>query len=197
VNARYSLLRLNRALSLYAAAERPVPRWRLSEDEWVQLAELEAVMNLCKDATTLVQTERYAMAALDWLIKQRVLDSFRADHLMVVDLLDAGETTDMRRVERKINDLSAVGQTARLRGTLEMERRYCGNRDATDVSQLNNQPVVLTERARMACMLDPRVFAVFKEKHKALVRATCRAIRDEYVRACVCKVVVVERWSHR
>ena len=154
-------------------------------------------MNLCAQATTLVQTERHAMAALDWLIKQRVLDSFRADHLMVVDLLDTGKTKDMPRVERKIIDLSAVGQTARLRGTLEMERRYCDNHDATDFSQLNNQPVVLTERARMASMLDPRVFAVFKEKRKSLVQATCRAIRGEYVRDCVCKVVVAERWSYR
>jgi hypothetical protein len=151
---------LNRAIRAYAAAQQPPPTWRLDDAEWEQLAELEAVMEVCAQATTLVQTEQYAMAALDWLIKQAVLDGLRADHLMVVNLLTVSDKSEVPRDRRSVEELSSVGKTALFRAKLEMERRYCGN----DADQLNNEPVVISLRAQMASFLDPRVSEKLKQR---------------------------------
>ena len=92
------------------------------------------------------------MTALGVLLKEQMMASLRAKSFEVVDLPRVSESAVLPRVHKLVADFTDVGKEARRRGTLEGERHYCGN--GTEV--LTNAPVLLTDRDKIATVLDAR-----------------------------------------
>ncbi len=81
----YSELQLNRLLRLYMSVHSDAPQ--LIESEWDSLAEIESVLNISKDLTTLMQYEHLYNGAFGQIIKHVTLKRLRAEHIPVIDML--------------------------------------------------------------------------------------------------------------
>ena len=121
----HSELRLNRALRAYEVQFNP--GWAFKADDWQAVAEFEGVLNCTKVTSTLAQRERGFNGAFTPLIKTLALTKLRADELYVIDMPNVKISPHVPRVAIKIDNLTDMGQTARVRAILEGERRWCGN----------------------------------------------------------------------
>jgi hypothetical protein len=174
----YSEIRLNKGLKLYAIAnEQP---WQLTAAQWQALTEVEAVLVISKELTVFVQNETAFTAAIGWPFKEKMLAKLRSDTLFVVDLEQVTESPNLIRHDVSLEDMTEVGRTCKWRATLEAERRYCGNAS----NDLNDEPVVRTDRDKLAVMLDPRTLislskcGVTKDERPLLLSA----LKEEYVK---------------
>ena len=154
-----SLIRLNGVLRLYQVKYRATVDWDLSDDDWTALAEIEAVLEVIASATTLIQTEKYPMAALDPLIKHNVLQKLRGPSLDVIDLNNAHKHSlkKLSRDSRTVENLTEIGATALKRAALEMERRFCGNKAMTIDGLDGECQIKLNDRDLMSSLMDPRI----------------------------------------
>ena len=86
----------------------------------------------CKRTTaTLAQLEKYYSGAYTCLIKSMALTKLRAPTMDLIVLDKVGASPKLLREAMVIDQMSAIGQTARFRATLEGERRWCGNTGET------------------------------------------------------------------
>ena len=93
----YSELKLNRLLRLYMSVHTDVPQ--VSDSEWDAMAEIEGILNISKDLTTLMQYEHLYNGAFGQIIKQVTLKRLRAPFVPVIDMpkvTDAKVSHDLR-----------------------------------------------------------------------------------------------------
>ena len=123
----------------------------ISRDEWDSLAEIEAILNIVHQYTTVVQTEKRPMAAFSYELRRK----------MVADLdritADTTQSALPRRQVSRLN-MSAIGQTCWLRACLEAERRFCGSK-ATDHTNPELGPVLVAKYNELPMLMDPRTVA--------------------------------------
>ncbi len=90
VAAQHSLLHsellLNRLLRLYMSVHNEAPQ--IIESEWDSIAEIEGVLNISKDLTTLMQYEHLYNGAFGQIIKHVTLKRLRASYIPVIDMLN-------------------------------------------------------------------------------------------------------------
>lgn len=132
VSARYfmidSILRVHKGLLLYQAAntgakKREKVPWKLSEDDLVTAAEFLAVLESSSAVATLAQTEVKFTSALSVPLLERMMEDFRSPTIQVVDLANVTASPKMPRISKEVQNMTAVGQEALRRATLEAERR--------------------------------------------------------------------------
>ena len=145
-----SEIRLNRALRAYDLQHKP--GWEFAEGDWATATEFEAVLNATRVTATLAQIERGYMGAFTCLIKNLAMSKLRAEKIAVIDLPKVTKSPKLERKEIDISSLSPNGQTARVRATLEGERRWCGNTGET----LTGAPVDLNKHELLCMLLDKR-----------------------------------------
>jgi len=126
VSARYglidSILRVHKGLLLYKVANKKVP-WDLSEDDLETGAELLAILKSSSLVATLSQTEVKFTSALSVPLRERMMEDFRSKTIQVVDLANVTASPKMPHISKEVKDMTAVGQEALRRATLEGERR--------------------------------------------------------------------------
>ena len=146
----HSELRLNRALRAYELQFNP--GWAFKADDWQAVAEFEGVLNCTKVTSTLAQRERGFNGAFTPLIKTLALTKLRADELYVIDMPNVKISPHVPRVAIKIDNLTDMGQTARVRAILEGERRWCGNQ----TEELTGASVNMGRHELLCTLLDKR-----------------------------------------
>jgi hypothetical protein len=72
----YSFLRMNKLLKLWMIAENP--SWKLTEEEWETLTEMEGILRISAWASTIVQYEKIFLGAMNSVIHKKMLDDYRA-----------------------------------------------------------------------------------------------------------------------
>lgn len=158
VAARYkmvhSLLTLNRPIRKYAQESDDVD-WEFTDDEWTALAEMEAVVKVSTEVTTMVQTETSQMGAMAYVLHNRLVQQLRSDSFPVLDLGKIAKSNPSPRFAKKVSDFSNVGRMCLQRACLEAERRLCGNLALT-VEGINGAPVLPSHRDKLCLLLDPR-----------------------------------------
>jgi len=112
-NLLHSELRMNKALKLYEQ-NYGVPWTPISPEEWRALAEFEAVLNITKLCTTLMQHEQSFAGAFGYIIKQNTISNLHADTLLVADLekVDKGSVQLPRKLEHDY-ELSNIGNVCK------------------------------------------------------------------------------------
>jgi hypothetical protein len=83
-NLLHSELQLNRLLRLYMSVHSDTPQ--MTDAEWDSIAEIEGVLNISKDLTTLMQYEHLYNGAFGQIIKHVTLKRLRASSIPVVDM---------------------------------------------------------------------------------------------------------------
>ena len=146
----FSELRLNRALKAYEVKYSPA--WAFTSDDWRTAADFEAVLNCTRITSTLAQIEVHFMAAFTLLIKQLAMTKLRAPTLDVIDMPKVTADPKVPRTSIAVENLSAAGQTARKRATLEGERRWCGNKGEV----LEGGAMCMGRHELLAMLLDKR-----------------------------------------
>ena len=97
-NMIHSVLLLNKALKAFVRVYDGVDlTWRITDDNWEALAEMEAVAKVITDVTTRVQTENSQMGAMGHLIHLRLLEQLRSSELLVLDLDNISKTEQPRK----------------------------------------------------------------------------------------------------
>ena len=79
-----SELKLNRLLRLYMTVHNDAPQ--LSSSEWDSIAEIEGILNISKDLTTLMQYENIYNGAFGQIIKHVTLKRLRSGFIPVIDM---------------------------------------------------------------------------------------------------------------
>jgi len=80
----YSELKLNRLLRLYMSVHADAPQ--LTDSEWDSIGEIEGVLNITKDLTTLMQYENLYNGAFGQIIKNVTIKRLRANFIPVIDM---------------------------------------------------------------------------------------------------------------
>lgn len=157
VAARHSMIKsvllLNKGMRAFASAN-PDVDWGFSEAEWQALAEMEAVVKVITDVTTIVQTENSQMGAMGHLIHLRLLEQLRCAQLPVLDLANITSGQQPRALVR-VDTFSQIGCTCLRRAQLEAERRLCGS-VALHLDGVAGLPVLRSDRETMCLLVDPR-----------------------------------------
>ena len=91
-------LKLNRLLRLYMTVHSDAPQ--LTSSEWDTLAEIEGILNISKDLTTLMQFENLYNGAFGQIIKHVTLQRLKSDFIPVIDMPNV--------TRAKVNGLSNV-----------------------------------------------------------------------------------------
>ena len=146
----HSELRLNRSLRVYETQFNP--GWSFKANDWQAIAEFEGVLNCTKVTSTLAQRERGFNGAYTPLIKTLALTKLRAPELYVIDMPNVKSSPKVPRLPIKVEDLSSMGQTARVRAIVEGERRWCGN----ETEGQTGAPVMLGRHELLCTLLDKR-----------------------------------------
>jgi hypothetical protein len=147
---------LNQKKCRYAAAEtRECAAFRMDQEQWLEVADVEAVLHVVKQYTTLVQTEKRPMAGFSRLIREGLLRNLRADTISVIDINAVTKAPAVPRVARPVANLTAVGATCRLRAQLEAERRFCGNAGVL-LTEINGNDARFEKWQTLPALLDPR-----------------------------------------
>jgi hypothetical protein len=146
----YSEIRLNRGLKAYDLEFSP--GWDFKAEDWPVIADFEAVLNATRQTATLSQVEKDFMAAFTCLIKSMALSKLRASTMQVIELKKVTASPKVLREEVSVINMSALGQKARFRATLEGERRWCGNEGET----LTGAPVNMGRHEMLCMLLDKR-----------------------------------------
>jgi hypothetical protein len=79
-----SELKLNRLLRLYMTVHNDAPQLTISE--WDSIAEIEGILNISKDLTTLMQYENIYNGAFGQIIKHVTLERLRSTFIPVIDM---------------------------------------------------------------------------------------------------------------
>ena len=116
------------------------------------VADFEAVLNATRQTATLAQLEKDFMGAFTCQIKSMALLKLRAPTMKVINLARVTGDPKVLREEVSVINMSAHGQTARFRATLEGERRWCGNEGET----LTGAPVNMGKHELLCMLLDKR-----------------------------------------
>jgi hypothetical protein len=146
----HSELRLNRALRAYEVQFNP--GWAFKADDWQAVAEFEGVLNCTRVTSTLAQRERGFNGAFTPLIKTLALTKLRSDQLYLIDMPNVKLSPAVPRVAVMVDNLSRMGQTARVRAILEGERRWCGN----NTEELTGAAVTMGKSELLCTLLDKR-----------------------------------------
>jgi hypothetical protein len=146
----YSEIRLNRGLKAYELEFSP--GWDFKTEDWPVVADFEAVLNATRQTATLAQLEKDFMGAFTCQIKSMALLKLRAPTMKVINLARVTGDPKVLREEVSVSNMSAHGQTARFRATLEGERRWCGNEGET----LTGAPVNMGKHELLCMLLDKR-----------------------------------------
>ena len=77
-------LKLNRLLRLYMTVHNDAPQLTISE--WESIAEIEGILNISKDLTTLMQYENIYNGAFGQIIKHVTLERLRSTFIPVIDM---------------------------------------------------------------------------------------------------------------
>ena len=104
----FSMVRLHKGARLFAASEEGAPGREL---DWEALAELLALFDTSALVATLSQTEKYFTSALGFPAKERMMDTFRAPTMEVVDLPKVTPSPLLPKVTRSITNARATTQT--------------------------------------------------------------------------------------
>jgi len=170
-----SEMRLNRGLRQYEIQFNP--GWAFTGEDWKHACEFEAVLNCTKVTSTLAQKETGFNGAFTPLIKSLALSKLRANSINLIDMPKITKSPHVPRKEVAIEDLSQMGQTARVRATLEGERRWCGN--ATE--ELTGAHVNMGKTELLCTLLDKRTLGchhITAEQRREAYQIFC----DEYVK---------------
>ena len=146
----HSELRLNRGLRAYELKFNP--GWAFKADDWQAIAEFEGVLNCTKVTSTLAQREKGFNGAFTPLIKNLALTKLRAEEMNVIDMPNVTISPHVPRVAIKVENLTEMGQTARVRAILEGERRWCGN----ETEELTGASVNMGKNELLCTLLDKR-----------------------------------------
>ena len=171
----YSEMRLNRGLRQYELQFNP--GWAFKGEDWQNACEFEGVLDCTKVTSTLAQKEVGFNAAYTPLIKNLALTKLRATTINLIDMPSVTKSPHVPRKAVAIDALSQMGQTARVRATLEGERRWCGN----ESEELTGAPVNMGKAELLCTLLDKRTLGchhITGEQRKEAYHIFC----DEYVK---------------
>ncbi|KAI9330864.1 hypothetical protein BDR26DRAFT_922375 [Obelidium mucronatum] len=174
-----SVLRINSGLRYFMSLppnkqHEPCPK--IDAGQWEEVGEFEALLNCSRIMTHLAQTETGFCGAFRNLIISLTSNALRAPTLKVIDQAAVGISPVLPRVEVRMEDLSPVGKTCRMRAILELERRFCGNTSET----IENSPIECSDRLLLSTLLDLRT--VHSNHLTAAQRKTAKSLlQDEYV----------------
>ena len=190
VAARYrmllSILQLNKALRDFTSF--PNSTWELSEDDWDSLAEMEAIVRLITETTTMVQTESCQMGAMTHLLHSKLLERLRATNFYLLDLQAITESNTSPRHVKPVTAFTDVGRMCLRRAQLEAERRLCGS-TAMRVSEISGVcQVIRSERETLCSVLEPRTLptVVVKQWDQTTKRKAIEDLRALYVDFFLC-----------
>jgi hypothetical protein len=117
------------------------------------------------------------------------LKKLRAHSLSVIDTVKIGKSPKVPRIEMAWDKLTPAGQTARVRATLEGERRWCGNTGET----LTGAPVSMGRAELLCALLDKRTLGchhitteqrteamkIYEEEYVKFSMTAAKHLRDE------------------
>ena len=111
----HSELRLNRGLRAYELQFNP--GWAFKADDWQAVAEFEACSTAPRSRAPWRSGRRGFNGAYTPLIKTLALTKLRADVVYVIDMPNVKISPHVPRLAIKVEDLTDMGQTARVRAT--------------------------------------------------------------------------------
>lgn len=172
----FSELRLNRLLRVYQIKH--APDWTITEADWQGIAEIEAVLDITRTLTTLVQEEKSFVGAYGPLLRAMTLRRLRDGQLMVVDMASISTNPTLERKAIPVDALTEVGRTARYRATLEAERRFGVNNS----EEVNGARITYTDRELTSMLLDIRTVRCKGALTCAEYQVAQGTLEREYVR---------------
>jgi len=119
-----SMIRLYPGLKLYAghANTNGVPE--ITDDDWQNLVEVDAVLTSVAIVTTEVQNEKAFVGSYSILLKQRLWSQLNCVTLKVVDLEKVTSSHIIPTIDRPVADASEIGKEILSRSKLEFQRRF-------------------------------------------------------------------------
>ena len=180
----YSLLRMPRALAMYAHAYANEETVALGWTAPTKLeAEIEAVLYATQKTSLLAQCERFLNGAFRAVIINLTLNALREHRGQLLQMVDLSKPTTAARLPRKptaLKDMSDVGKVCAERALLEGERRFCANK----TEEINGANIDMSRREMVATMLDVRTT---KGPHINTAQlGECKdAFTNEYANFCV------------
>merc|ERR1711871_322993 len=192
IAARYyyihSLLRLKKGLEAYCGHDSCPAQFKqlsLTATEWVQLSEIEAVIRIIHNATTLVRTDTEHIGTFKYMIQQQLLSDLRCKELEVIDLsnLDA-ENPNPNRFLKRVENFTDLGRECIKRAKLECERRFCGNKGST-TNCLAGRDIIIDEDTEISLMLDPRCLGQLAHWNGRKKADVCLRLKAEYIKFCL------------
>jgi hypothetical protein len=159
------------------------------------LIEIEAVLNVVKLGTTIVQAEKFIVGGFGPIVANGILDTLRGKVLQILDQSDPSrrrrvplridpEDNDEDRDDPAVQCFSSLGKRLVTRCICEMERRFCSEYDHVDDSMefpdLSNPSAHFSEHDELAIFLDLRLTMSPMVSLKN-VKAAVNKLRSTYV----------------
>ena len=165
-----SVVRQNRALTLYKAAYNPP--WEIKDEDMEAASEFLCLFDIAKNVTTRAQSEKHCTSALGYTLIDRMLRKVRGDEFEVVDWRKVTANPQLPLVTKQRQDFTETGAMGLSRMTLEIERRNCGN----NTEELTGGSVILTPREKQATLLDLRTVSCeqFEGEDGDVTRRECK-----------------------
>ena len=99
----------------------------MTADDWEFCIEVEGVLRLQNNLTTLSQNEEKLNASFGPVLKQQTRTNLTADIIQLIDIESWSAYSKVPRLKKDVNDMSEAGRICRKRAILETERRFFGN----------------------------------------------------------------------
>lgn len=181
ISSRHNLvrssLRLKRAVTMYFG-QYQLPQLS-SEEDWEFCREVEAVLNILKDVSTLVQNEKGLYAAYGPVMRMELHKKLNSDTMEIIDVNNWGKTPKAPRVTVDVATWSDKGKECKQRALLECERKFFGNR-SEDVIRGASE-IKLKDREKAALVLDKRTCANTNVLSKRAWQDACNALKEFYI----------------
>eukprot|EP00966_Prymnesium_polylepis_P141588 3269875-Prymnesium_polylepis.1 len=162
VAARHNLLGsqipLCNALPLYHSAKSKSEemKWTTGEQLFIDMAQIESVLNVTQVTTKLAQYEQAFTGAYDPLIKGFALRGLEAPTMQVADLNNLAEVAKLNRISLPVANFGELGNAARTRAMIEAQRRFCVGAEKTETVITPTPDIQSSDRSLVATLLDLR-----------------------------------------
>ena len=128
-----------------------------TSSDWVTAKEFEAILDITRKQTTLVQYEKNFTAGYGPVIKKHTYESLKSDKIFTIDTGNWKTKSSPPRVELEVNNMSSDGKICRERAILEFERRMMGNNTEEIFDNNTDNKLIINSRQQVALYLDPRL----------------------------------------
>jgi hypothetical protein len=173
----FSCLRMNRALKMYQL-QNP-GSFAMTDEQWIVLAEFEAVLSITQVLTKMAQYEELYTAAYGPIIKLLTYKKLTAQTISVIAAEQVTASPKPPRVDRPVDDLTPAGKECLERAVIEFQRRFMGN--TGDTREVDGE-LEINDRQLAAILLDVRTCgAAGSFLGPAQVKAAYKALKTIYV----------------